>query len=226
MRAWGILGWLAVALALSACAQNPNNLSPHYLDRFATANPTVASFTVCHGFNCVERKPVSLTADQWRRVTATFKPPAKTAQQERQQIGRAVALVESFVGPQAGIAAKQWTHKYMLVLPNLGDLTQIDCVDASVNTWTYMTLMERAGLFKFHKVTDLSYAGSFTDPDVRNTAVVQEINGGYFAVDASLVDHEKPPLIMPLAVWLDTWPPDKAKIEYIAAADGPGERAR
>ncbi len=82
-----------------------------------------------------------------------------------------------------------------------------------------MTLMENSGLFRFHKVTDLSYAGSFTDPDLRNTAVVQETGGGYFAVDASLVDHEKPPLIMPLAVWLDTWPPDKTKIEHIAASD-------
>jgi hypothetical protein len=226
MRAWSILGWLAVALAVSACAENPHHLNTHYLDRFAATNPTVASFTVCHGFNCVEKKPVSLSADQWRRIAAVFKPRAKNAQLERQQIARAVALTETFVGPQAGIAAKQWTHKNMLVWPNLGDLTQIDCVDAAVNTWTYMTLMERAGLFQFHKVAQLSYAGSFTDPDLRNTAVVQQIDGGYFAVDASLVDHGAPPLVMPLAVWLDTWPPDPAKIERVAIADAAGPTPR
>jgi hypothetical protein len=220
MRAWRILGWLALMSALSGCVHN-NNLSPHWLDRYATQNPTLMNFTVCHGFNCVEKKAVSISAEQWKRVAAVFKPPAKSAQQERQQIGRAVALVESYVGPQAGIAARQWTHKHMLVWPNLGDLTQIDCIDAAVNTWTYMTLMEQAGLFRFHKVAQLSYAGSFTDPDVRNTAVLQEKDGGYFAVDASLVDHEKPPLIMPLAVWLDTWPPDKTKIEHVAVADMP-----
>jgi hypothetical protein len=213
-----------MALAISACAENPHHLTTHYLDQFATPNPTLAHFTVCHGFFCVQRSPVSLNEDQWRRIAAVFKPRAKNAQLERQQIGRAIALIESYVGPQAGIAAKQWTHKYMLVLPNMGDLTQIDCVDASVNTWTYMTLMERAGLFQFHKVAPLSYAGSFTDPDLRNTAVVQQIDGGYFAVDASLVDHGVPPLIMPLAVWLDSWPPDKAKIEYVAAADAAAER--
>ena len=62
------------------------------------------------------------------------------------------------------------------------DLTQLDCIDTSVNTWTYMTLMERSGLFAFHRVAPLSYA------PLRNTAVLQEINGGYFAIDASLVD--------------------------------------
>ena len=219
MRTWNVFRGPAVVLAVSACAQNPNNLTTHYLDRFATSNPTPEYFTVCHGFNCVERKPVTLRDDQWRRVTALFKPRAKDARLERQQIARAVALVETFVGPQAGIAARQWTHKYMLVLPNLGDLTQIDCVDASVNTWTYMTLMERAGLLQFHRVAQLSNAGSVTDPDLRNTAVLQQIDGGYFAIDASLVDHGVPPLVMPLAVWMSSWPPDPAAIEHIAQAD-------
>jgi len=218
MRLRRILTGLAVALAVSACAQDPHHLTTHYLDQFATRDPTVAHFTVCHGFFCVQKTPVSLTQTQWRQVAAVFRPRAKNAQAERQQIARAIAVVEGFVGPQAGIAARQWTHKNMLVWPNLGDLSQIDCVDASVNTWTYMTLMERAGLFQFHKVAPLSYAGSFSDPDLRNTAVLQETGGSYFAVDASLVDHGVPPLVMPLTVWLDAWPPDPAKIEHAARA--------
>lgn len=217
---------LAGTLGLSACAQNPHHLNTMYLDRFASVDPTPAAFTVCHGFNCVERKAVSLSAEQWRRVAAAFEPRAKTAQQERQQIARGLALVQSFVGPQTGTAAHQWTHRSMYVLPNLGDLSQLDCVDSSVNTWTYMTMMERAGLLRLNRVAPLSYAGSLTDPDVRNTAVLEEKNGGYFAVDASLVDYAEPPLIMPLAVWLDTWPPSPAAIERVAKLDtaAPPER--
>ncbi len=70
---------------------------------FAPTNPTLAHFTVCHGFNCVEQKHVSLSDDQWRRVAAVFKPRAQMPSAERQQIARAVALVETFVRPQAGI---------------------------------------------------------------------------------------------------------------------------
>lgn len=217
MRTWRILMCLPVALAVSACAQNQHHLNAFYLDQFATPNPTLAHFTVCHGFNCVEKTPASLSKEQWRRVAAIFKPRAKNARHERQQIARAVAMIGVMVGPQTGTAAHQWTHKNLLVWPNLGDLTQVDCVDASVNTWTYMTLMENDGLFRFHRVSQLSYAGSFTDPDLRNTAALQEINGGYFAIDASLVDYGEPPLVMPLETWLKPWPPNLAEVERAAS---------
>ena len=223
---WSVLRWLTVALAVSACAENADHLQTVYLDRFATPNPMLTEFTVCHGFNCIERSYATLSKDQWRRVTAVFKPRAKNAQLERQQIARGVALIETIVGPQTGTAAHQWTHQNMLVMPNRGDLTQLDCIDASVNTWTYMTLMERSGLFHFHRVAQLSNAGSLTDPDMRNTAVLQEINGGYFAIDASLVDVGVPPLIMPLATWMSAWPPDPTAIERVHRADATGGRLR
>ena len=213
MRMGRVLMWLSVALAVSACAENANHLQTFYLDRFATPNPTLAGFTVCHGFYCAERSHATIGENQWRRVTAVFKPRAKNARLERQQIARGVAVIQTIVGPQTGTDAHQWTHKNMFVIPNGGDLTQLDCVDTSVNTWTYMTLMERSGLFAFHQVAPLSYG------PVRNTAVLQEVNGGYFAIDASLVDVGVPPPIMPLATWLGSWPPDPAAIERADRAD-------
>ncbi len=207
MRIWNILRWLGISLAVSACAENAHHLNTVYLDRFATPNPTLAEFTVCHGFGCSEKSYAVLSKDQWQRVTRVFTPRAKNAQVERQQIARAVALVETMVGPQTGIAAHQWTHQNMLIVPNLGDTTQLDCVDEAVNTWTYMMLMEHGGLLHFHRVAQLSYAGSLTDPFMRNTAVLQEINGDYFAIDASLVDSGVPPPIMPLETWMGEWPP-------------------
>ena len=213
MRLWRILMVLSVALTVSACLENANNLQTYYIDRFATPDPTPSGFTVCRGFACAERPYATMDAAQWSRVTAVFKPRAKNARLERQQIARGVALIGSIVGPQTGTDSHQWTHRNMYVLPNGGDLTQLDCIDTSVNTWTYMTLMERSGLFAFHRVAPLSYG------PLRNTAVLHEINGGYFAIDASLVDVGQPPPIMPLATWLDSWPPDPAAIEHADRAD-------
>lgn len=208
MRAWRVLTRLSAALVVSACAGSDHNLQTLYLDQFANPNPTLSDFTVCHGFFCAERSPATISEEQWRRVTAIFKTRAKNARLERQQIARAVAMIQTIVGPQTGTNAHQWTHRNMLVLPNGGDLSQLDCIDTSVNTWTYMTLMERSGLFAFHRVAPLSYA------PLRNTAVMQEINGGYFAIDASLVDVGVPPPVMPLAIWLGAaWPPDPAAFE-------------
>jgi len=218
MRLWRILRWLSVALAVSACAQNPYHLNTFYLDRFGTPNPTLAEFRVCHGFGCAEVSHASLSKDEWRRVAAVFAPPSKDAKAERQRIARGVALIQLLVGKQTGTAAKQWTHKDMYILPNLGDTTQLDCIDEAVNTWTYLTLMERGGLLRFHHVVQLSYAG-LSDLNTRNTAVLQEKGGDYFAIDPSLVDVGVPPPIMPLATWLGAWPPDPTAFERVDRAD-------
>jgi len=212
--------WLAAALAVSACAENANHLQTHYLDRYATPSPTLAEFNVCHGFGCAEIAHASLTEAEWKRVAAVFKPRVKDAQAERQQIARGVALIQQMVAPRTGIAAHQWTHKDMLILPNWSDTTQLDCVDEAVNTWTYMTLMEKGGLFHFHHVAHLANAGGLTDPFMRNTAVLQETNGGYYAIDASLVDNGVPPPIMPLTTWLGSWPPDPSVLNADAKSRG------
>jgi hypothetical protein len=47
----------------------------------------------------------------------------------------------------------------------------------------------------------------------RNTAVLQEIGGQYFAVDPALVDVGVPPPIIPLDSCIAHWPPDLAASE-------------
>ncbi len=220
MRMGRIVALLAAALAISACAHNGEQLSSTYLNRYARANPTPAAFTECHGFGCAEVSNVSLSPRQWQRVAAVFRPRAANAQAERRQIAHAIALMQRMVGVQTGTAVHQWTHQNLLIKPNFGDTTQLDCIDEAVNTWTYMTMMERHHLFRFHRVVELAYAGLPTDTNPRNAAVVQDkASGEYFAIDPSLVNFAVPPPVIPLKVWLGSWPP---KI----SADERGEHAK
>jgi hypothetical protein len=208
VRVGRILGLLGAALAVTACAHNGDQLSATYIDRYGRPHPTPASFTECHGFSCAEISQVSLSPQQWRKVAAVFNPRATNAEAERRQIAHAVALMQRLVGAQTGTAVHQWTHENMLIKPNFGDTTQLDCIDEAVNTWTYMTMMERGHLFRFHRVTELAYAGLPTDTNPRNAAVVQEkATGAHFAVDPSLVDFAVPPPVIPLKVWAGSWPP-------------------
>jgi hypothetical protein len=202
----GIICCMGVALVTSACAGNPSHLNTTYLDRYADPNPMLTSVLECHGFSCSETSRAALNRDAWRRVAAVFVPRAKDAPSERRQIAHGIALIQLLVGRQTGTAAHQWTHRDKDILPNLSDPTQLDCIDEAVNTWTYLTLMERGGLLHFHRVAKLSSAGSLIDP--RNTAVLQEIGGQYYAIDPSLVDVGVPPPIIPLESWIAHWPPD------------------
>ena len=207
-----------LALALAGCITSSGGgdapLSAEYLSRYAETNPTPASFIECHGYSCAERSRVSLSAAEWGRVKAQLAPPAHDARAERAKVARAIAVMQKIVGVQTGTGVHQWTHKDMMILPNLGDPTQRDCIDEAVNTWTYMTMMERAGLLRFHTVAELGYAGLPTDTNPRNTAVLREKAGGaLYAVDASLTDGGEPPYVMPLTVWAGDWPPKLAEIE-------------
>jgi len=219
-RRLAALSGLCAALTLAGCASASLStglvgepLSAEYLTRYAEPNPTPASFLECHGFGCAETSRVSLNAAEWARVKAQLSPAAHDARAERARIARAVATLEKIVGAKTGTGVHQWTHENMMIKPNLGDPTQLDCIDEAVNTWTYMTMMEGAGLFRFHSVAELAYAGLPTDTNPRNTAVLKEKTGGYYAVDASLVDGGEPPLVMRLAVWTGSWPPQLADME-------------
>ncbi len=222
MRVGRILSLLGAALAVSACVStgstgSSSDLSSTYIDRYARPNPTPAAFTECHGFGCAEVSSVSLSRQQWRRVAAVFHPRAANARAERRQIAHAIALMQRLVGAQTGTGVHQWTHQNMYIKPNFGDPTQLDCIDEAVNTYTYMTMMERAHLFRFHRVAELAYAGLPTDANPRNGAAIQEkASGEYFVVDPSLVDFAVPPPVIPLKVWTGSWPP---KISANEASD-------
>jgi hypothetical protein len=209
-----LLACLIAGLATSACVQDAHHQSTTFLDRYSNVDPTPARFWECHGFSCNEVSQVSLSPKEWQRVAAVFKPPAKDARTERRQVSQAVSLMHRLVGAQTGTAVNQWTHKDSNILPNMSDPTQLDCIDGAVNTWTYMTMMEKSGFIRFHHVAKLSNAGSLLDP--RNTAVLQEKSGNYFAVDPSLVDFGVPPPVIPLTAWMGDWPPD------LSANDAPG----
>jgi hypothetical protein len=210
LRFWGGLSGLCAALAVSGCVtQNAQHQTTTFLDSYAEASPTLASFRECHGFACSSSSTVSLTQQEWSKVVAVMRPQAKDAKAERRKISVAVATMRMLVGAKTGTGVHQWTHKDRDILPNMSDPTQLDCIDESVNTWTYMTMMERGGLFRFHEVAKLSNATSLTGP--RNTAVLKEKNGDYYAIDPSVVDAGVPPPVIPLQSWMTEWPPDLSK---------------
>jgi hypothetical protein len=59
------------------------------------------------------------------------------------------------------------------------------------------------------------------DVNWRNTAVLQEIGGGYYAIDPSLVDFAVPPPVIPLEAWLGSWPPDLSAVSETAPPGAP-----
>jgi len=198
-RGLNILVAAGALLALIGCAHrdpSDNNL----LSSFARPDPAPGNFFACYGYGCKYKARIELTEEEWRPVRAMFDPPPANASAERTLVAEAVGEIESLVGLRTGASVHQQDSRF-----NFGDPTQLDCVDDSVNTWTYLTMLAHDDLLRYHTVAGLAHRGSLLTLDFSNTAVLmQKSDGEKFAIDPWLADVGVPPPVMPLKLWFSS----------------------
>jgi hypothetical protein len=157
-----------------------------------------------HGCESVER--VSLTDAQWRQVARHFEPAAADAAGEREQIRRAIAAMESITGDLAGTSGDLAGN-----LASIGTLEpQMDCIDESSNTTTYLTLFEQAGLLRWHSVEPRVSRGYLIWGGwPHSTAMIRDRQTGrQWVVDSWFGDNGEPPEVVELDIWKDGWKPE------------------
>jgi hypothetical protein len=195
-----ILVAAGLLLALSGCAAIDDPAENNLLSSFGTPHPVPGDFFACYGYGCKYRERIALTEEEWRDVRAEFDPPPEDASAERRQAASAVARLERLVGLRTGTLVHQQDSRW-----NFGDPTQLDCIDDSVNTWTYLTILTRAGLLRYHSVVGLAHRGTLLTLDFSNTAVlVETASGERFAVDPWLGEAGVPPPVIPLELWFSS----------------------
>lgn len=173
------------------------------IPKYGSSGPDPRDFIVCHGYGCAYPTAIALDPAEWQRARADFDPPPPDAAAERRQVASAIAILERAVGQRTGTAAHQRRETL-----NAGDGTQLDCVDEAVNTWTYLTMLERDGLLRHHAVGAILHRSTGLGFAPHNTAtLIAKDSGERFAVDPDLVDAPLPPPIVPVAAWLGPWPP-------------------
>lgn len=183
---------------LFGCSSN----SQFLVARYAHPNPTPDIFYVCHGYGCVKRSTIHLSQQDWDAIQANFSPKAPSAEIERKQIALATGKIESIVGKLIGTDVDKPGSPIFFYNP-----TQQDCIDETVNTSTYLTLYDKAGLLKWHRVGEAARRGYITDGQwPHNTAVITEKNSGvHFAVDSWFHANGESPVIILLDLWKSGW---------------------
>ncbi len=153
---------------------------------------------VCYNFGCRVKEYVSLTQDEWASVEVIFKPQTDSAEVERIRIGKAVAKMESLIG--------NYTPIHRDIGLNLGEGAefpgQLDCIDESINTTTYLHILQRYDLIKHHKVIKRAYRRAAFDQHW--TGQLQELNStDRYVVDTWFYANGEMPVIQPTDEWLD-----------------------
>jgi hypothetical protein len=186
------------------------DLLGHSIAKDKIKNPSPERFSVCFQHTCAMVEHVSLSAAEWLKVGDFFTPEATSAAEERRQIAEAIAWLEIAVGSK--IDALDDRGGNLEGFSASGN--QLDCVDESTNSTTYLTMMEKAGFLKFHRVDGLATRGGLLFGGIwpHSTAVVSEIDGGRkWAVDSWFFDNGEKPTVVLLDKWRTGWSPEGAK---------------
>lgn len=153
---------------------------------------------ICHGFGCHFRTQLELGAVDERRLGAILAAGRNSPQAERAAVSRAVQYYENRAARAVGLRdeaksnASQWRKR-----------GQMDCIDESTNTRTFLLYLERRGLLKHHKVDRNRTRGFLIDGRYpHSTAVLQEKSGKRWTVDSWYAPAGGAPDIMPLSQWM------------------------
>ena len=166
--------------------------------------PTPGRYSVCFDHSCTSIVTNSLSQDEWRLATAHLQTPVLSAGDERLAIARSIAVFEDIVGRHTGTYRDKGRN-----LPGFGQPGQLDCIDESTNTTTYLRLLERGGLLRHHRVLERSTRFGLFVGMPHTTAVIEETaSGDRYAVDSWFLDNGQPPYIARLEVWKAGGAPD------------------
>ncbi len=170
-----------------------------------SSEPSPLHFEVCYQHTCKEVAEVSFTDAEWREIQGFFEPAPASAAEERERIALAVSRMEVMVGQKINT----FDDKGGNLQGWMADSYQMDCVDESTNTTTYLTMMLREGLLKWHRVEDRKTRGFlFFGGWPHTTAVIKEKETAKeWVVDSWFYDNGVPPVIMPLQEWYKGWKP-------------------
>jgi len=178
---------------LSACTSTSGYLLTFYADEQASPN----NFEICHGYSCRYKVDVELPESLWQQVQQLFEKGGDAAQ-ERQQIAQAIALLEQQAGEITGIK-----HDLPKSLKTQDTYGQQDCIDETVNTTTYLRMLQADNLLSSHQASTPVRRGYFVDRRwPHNSATIEDLsNGQLYVVDSWPEANGGQPEIKPVAVW-------------------------
>ena len=152
---------------------------------------------VCHGYSCKYEARVVLGAPDARRIGAIMAGGKQSPQGERAAIGQAVAYFDRRAFEAIGIRDQPRSE-----LGAAGVRGQLDCIDESTNTRSFLRYLDRRRLLRHHQVgTNISRGMLIDGRYFHSTAVISGPGGKEWAVDSWYSTTGGQPDIMPLDQW-------------------------
>ncbi|MCU7938133.1 MAG: hypothetical protein KZQ64_03150 [gamma proteobacterium symbiont of Bathyaustriella thionipta] len=165
--------------------------------------PDYRHFSMCHAHGCKVVEQLSLTDTQWQQIAQYFQPAAQSAAQERRQIADAIAEFEKIIGVKTNTSEDKAG-----LFESMGSAGQLDCIDESTNSTTYLLILQQQGLLTWHEPMAHVTRGFFIFGWPHSAAAMREKQSKIeYAVDSWFEDNGERPHIIPLSQWRSGWSP-------------------
>jgi len=175
--------------------------APETITRLLRQDATPAHFEFCHGGGCAAVESVSLAEEEWEQVSLLFASMPENAIEERERVAQAVALLENMVGVITDTTTDRGGTFQGAGIPG-----QLDCIDESVNTTSYLKMLRENNFLRFHEIAGTRTRGYFLRGWPHTAAIIREIDSDQvYVVDSWFYDNGEPPVILPLQVWQNGW---------------------
>ena len=150
MRTATLLVSLFSILGAAGCTFERDGPPAEHYQEFKSREPTGNTVFVCHAYGCQMQTPVKFGPEQVREIAEVMRKTKKadTAYEERRAMAYAVSWMERYAGEKTGTKDDRPGMEFN----GPGDPTQQDCVDEATNTTSYLLILQKNGLLKYHTV--------------------------------------------------------------------------
>ncbi len=180
-------------IIISACL-----VSVSWIPGWVNADPPYQELIICHGFGCKTKSHISLSEKEWRSVADWFKESLPDAKTERNHIRHAIGWMEVIVG-RHGPGREDRALDLKFVSRRTG---QMDCIDESANTTTYLKLFETVNLLKWHRVIEPIQRRALFNAHWASQ-IVEIGTGDRYVIDSWFHDNGMLPNVQKREDWLD-----------------------
>lgn len=181
----------------------------HFLNKYGNADATPYDFSICYGYGCRKREPVSISRKEWREATAALRPETKDSASERAAIAQSIGALEKLVGERTGTAGDIGGSFAAHASDEEKLSGQLDCVDEAVNTSTYLRMMENEKLIAHHTLIGPTWRGYMVGGWPHTAAVLKENDTeDYYVIDSWFLDNGNPASVVELSEWKSGWSPE------------------
>jgi hypothetical protein len=203
MRLLSISTVVFACLALGACTfERDGSADLHFAD-FKTEPPRNNTITLCHAYGCQKQTRITFKQEhiqELARIIAKTKK-ADTPFEERRGVAYAIAWMYVHTGKITGTIADRPGMDYN----GSGDPTQMDCVDHSTNTTSFLLVLQNNKLLKWHTVGRPFAKGNILkglDHWPHWTAILTENGSGQrWAVDSWIYAIGENPAVIEAEKW-------------------------